>query len=138
MPVARRWKAEINENAKLPAFFSELPEANHNELCGWGVPDSRLAAVLPLEPGSARMENTAQVGPEREQVVVDRREESVVVHTAIEALAREVPVARVFHDRAEGDIAECLSLEVQPGDEPVEGRRHQVQVGTPSIDRVRA
>ncbi len=34
-PVARRWKAQINENAKLPAFFSELPEADHNELCGW-------------------------------------------------------------------------------------------------------
>jgi glucose/mannose-6-phosphate isomerase len=47
-PVARRWKAQINENAKLPAFFAELPEADHNELCGWtGVPDAgRFAAVL--------------------------------------------------------------------------------------------
>jgi glucose/mannose-6-phosphate isomerase len=34
-PLARRWKAQVNENAKLPAFFSELPEADHNELCGW-------------------------------------------------------------------------------------------------------
>jgi glucose/mannose-6-phosphate isomerase len=34
-PVARRWKTQINENAKCPAFFSELPEANHNEICGW-------------------------------------------------------------------------------------------------------
>jgi glucose/mannose-6-phosphate isomerase len=34
-PVARRWKTQINENAEVPAFFSELPEANHNELCGW-------------------------------------------------------------------------------------------------------
>ncbi|MGB7587966.1 MAG: bifunctional phosphoglucose/phosphomannose isomerase [Solirubrobacterales bacterium] len=47
-PVARRWKTQINENAKLPAFFSELPEADHNELCGWeGVPDAApLSAVL--------------------------------------------------------------------------------------------
>jgi glucose/mannose-6-phosphate isomerase len=47
-PVARRWKTEINENAKLPAFFSELPEADHNELCGWGegANDAPLAAVL--------------------------------------------------------------------------------------------
>jgi glucose/mannose-6-phosphate isomerase len=43
-PVARRWKAQINENAKLPAFFSELPEADHNELCGWSGND--FAAVL--------------------------------------------------------------------------------------------
>ena len=36
-PVARRWKTQINENAKVPAFFSELPEADHNEICGWGA-----------------------------------------------------------------------------------------------------
>jgi glucose/mannose-6-phosphate isomerase len=35
VPVARRWKTQINENAEFPAFFSELPEADHNELCGW-------------------------------------------------------------------------------------------------------
>lgn len=34
-PVARRWKTQINENAKCQTFFSELPEANHNEICGW-------------------------------------------------------------------------------------------------------
>ena len=34
-PVARRWKGQINENAKAPAFFNELPELDHNELMGW-------------------------------------------------------------------------------------------------------
>jgi glucose/mannose-6-phosphate isomerase len=33
--AARRWKTQLNENAKLAAFFAELPEADHNELCGW-------------------------------------------------------------------------------------------------------
>jgi glucose/mannose-6-phosphate isomerase len=47
-PVARRWKTQVNENAKLPAFFSELPEADHNELCGWAEEPAgaRLAAVF--------------------------------------------------------------------------------------------
>jgi glucose/mannose-6-phosphate isomerase len=45
-PAARRWKTQVNENAKLPAFFSELPEADHNELCGWGSADDRFAAVF--------------------------------------------------------------------------------------------
>ncbi len=45
-PVARRWKCQVNENAKLPAFFSELPEADHNELCGWDAPAAKLAAVF--------------------------------------------------------------------------------------------
>jgi glucose/mannose-6-phosphate isomerase len=43
-PVARRWKTQINENAKLPAFHSELPEADHNEICGWS--GDAVSAVL--------------------------------------------------------------------------------------------
>src|SRR3954451_15821445 len=34
-PVAVRWKTQINENAKVPAFAAELPEADHNEIVGW-------------------------------------------------------------------------------------------------------
>jgi glucose/mannose-6-phosphate isomerase len=45
--AARRWKAEVNENAKLPAFHAALPEANHNEICSWEAPSAGgLAAVL--------------------------------------------------------------------------------------------
>jgi len=44
-PVARRWKTQVNENAKVPAFFSELPEADHNEICGWGG-DSLVAVLI--------------------------------------------------------------------------------------------
>ncbi len=37
--VARRWKTQVNEMAKAPAFWSELPEADHNEICGFsGAP----------------------------------------------------------------------------------------------------
>ncbi|MGI9080893.1 MAG: bifunctional phosphoglucose/phosphomannose isomerase [Thermoleophilaceae bacterium] len=32
---ARRWKTQLNENAKVAAFASELPEANHNEIEAW-------------------------------------------------------------------------------------------------------
>jgi glucose/mannose-6-phosphate isomerase len=32
---ARRWSTQINENADAPAFWSELPEANHNQICAW-------------------------------------------------------------------------------------------------------
>jgi glucose/mannose-6-phosphate isomerase len=34
-PVAYRWKCQLNENSKLAAFSSELPELDHNELVGW-------------------------------------------------------------------------------------------------------
>ena len=34
-PIAYRWKTQINENAKQPAFSNELPELDHNEIVGW-------------------------------------------------------------------------------------------------------
>lgn len=33
--VAQRWKTQINENAKRPAWFAALPELDHNEIVGW-------------------------------------------------------------------------------------------------------
>jgi glucose/mannose-6-phosphate isomerase len=34
-PIAYRWKTQINENAKMPAYAVELPELDHNEIEGW-------------------------------------------------------------------------------------------------------
>jgi glucose/mannose-6-phosphate isomerase len=47
--VARRWKTQVNENAKLPAFSAELPEADHNEICAWGADVSEPLAAILLE-----------------------------------------------------------------------------------------
>src|SRR6478672_3995969 len=47
-PIAYRWKTQINENAKQPAFAHELPELDHNEIAGWeGAEDvGRFTAVF--------------------------------------------------------------------------------------------
>jgi glucose/mannose-6-phosphate isomerase len=64
-PVASRWKTQVNENAKRPAFAAVLPEADHNEICAWERPGD-LAAVFLEEAGrdprlSVRIEATAEV-----------------------------------------------------------------------------
>lgn len=65
--IARRWKTQLNENSKLPAFASELPEANHNEIEGWrrGLDLAPLSAVFLHSPEllprlERRMELTAE------------------------------------------------------------------------------
>jgi glucose/mannose-6-phosphate isomerase len=45
-PVAYRWKTQINENAKVPAYSAVLPEADHNEIEGWSGADGRFAAIF--------------------------------------------------------------------------------------------
>ncbi|HEU0024054.1 MAG TPA: bifunctional phosphoglucose/phosphomannose isomerase [Thermoleophilaceae bacterium] len=42
--AARRWTTQLNENADMAAFWSELPEADHNEVCGWEL-GRRLAPL---------------------------------------------------------------------------------------------
>ena len=51
--VAQRWKNQFNENSMLPAFWSALPESDHNEICGWGRAGElgRLHAVFLDDPG---------------------------------------------------------------------------------------
>ena len=62
-PVARRWKGQINENAKAPAFFNELPELDHNELMGWTsqahVTASSVAVFLGDDAGDERLARRA-------------------------------------------------------------------------------
>jgi glucose/mannose-6-phosphate isomerase len=48
--VARRWHSQLNENAKQPAFYGDLPEAHHNEVVGWHHADGALVGIV-LETG---------------------------------------------------------------------------------------
>ena len=60
--AARRWKAQINQNAKTPAFVAVQPELSHNEVAGWGQHGDVTRQVLSLvtlrhsgeHPGVAR------------------------------------------------------------------------------------
>jgi glucose/mannose-6-phosphate isomerase len=46
--AAMRWKAEMNENAKVPAFWSSLPELDHNEVEGWSDGQGERFIVIAL------------------------------------------------------------------------------------------
>lgn len=49
--ASQRWKTQMNENAKVPAWYSSLPELDHNEIAGWAsIPEttSRHLGVVVL------------------------------------------------------------------------------------------
>lgn len=46
--VARRWASQFCENAKSLAYFSEIPEMNHNEIVGWEHPSGQLRLMVPI------------------------------------------------------------------------------------------
>jgi glucose/mannose-6-phosphate isomerase len=48
---ALRWKAQFNENAKVPAWSSALPELDHNEIEGWADGAGRGYGAVILRHG---------------------------------------------------------------------------------------
>ncbi|HLX87749.1 MAG TPA: bifunctional phosphoglucose/phosphomannose isomerase [Acidimicrobiales bacterium] len=93
--AALRWKAQVNENAKCPAFTAVYPELCHNEVAGWGQHGDVTRQVMTL----VNLRHDA----EHPQVV--RRFDLVA------DVLREV-VADILEVRAEGegDLAQLLDL----------------------------
>lgn len=69
-PVAQRWKTQINENAKWPAWWNAMPELDHNEIVSWtslSAVTRRHVGIITLrdegEPGqvTARYSHTARL-----------------------------------------------------------------------------
>jgi glucose/mannose-6-phosphate isomerase len=102
-PVARRWKGQINENAKAPAFFNELPELDHNELVGWTslphVTSSTVALFLQDESCDERLARRAEL--------TAREYEALGVSTELVAARGASRLARLFSLVQLGDYASC-------------------------------
>jgi glucose/mannose-6-phosphate isomerase len=68
--AAQRWKTQINENAKMPAWWSVLPELDHNEIVGWETLPSTTRDVIGIvsltdvadhDRVRARLDHTSQL-----------------------------------------------------------------------------
>jgi len=91
--VARRWKSQLNENAESAAFLAQLPEADHNEICGW----ERGRSAAPLS--AVFLENDDQHPRVRQRIEL----------TAQQVEATGAPVARVS-GRGDTPLERVLSL----------------------------
>ncbi|MHB8439520.1 MAG: bifunctional phosphoglucose/phosphomannose isomerase [Acidimicrobiales bacterium] len=90
-----RWKAQVNENAKCPAFAAVYPELCHNEIAGWGQLGDVTRQVMTL----------VNLHHDGEHPQISRR------FSFVSDLLREV-VADVIDVRAEGEgeLAQLLDL----------------------------
>jgi len=120
-PVARRWKTQINENAKAHATFSELPEADHNELCAWAGAPARppgLAAVF-LEDADQHPRERRRFELTAEAVAASGAE-VVRVETAGETRVARLLWAVVLGDLVSLKLAESRGVDPLPV-EAIEG-----------------
>jgi glucose/mannose-6-phosphate isomerase len=81
--AALRWKADINENAKAPAFYNVFPELDHNEICGFGQHGDvtrQVVTLVELRHGYEHPQVARRV--EATRAIVDETVASVLAVTA--------------------------------------------------------
>ena len=61
--AAERWKTQLNENAKVPAFAASMPELDHNEVVGWSPGAGSRFAVVALRHEGEPADVAARFGP---------------------------------------------------------------------------
>lgn len=80
--VALRWKTQINENAKCPAYYNIFPELNHNELVGFEVPAALLSqtslVILQDEQDHVRVKKRMEISSE---IIKERVKEIITVQS---------------------------------------------------------
>jgi len=103
--AAYRWKTQINENAKMPAWWHEFPELNHNELQGWeALPDLTTRSL-----GVVFLRDTGDPAPVQRRMDLTREAIEGNVFVAGEVLAQgSGPLARFFTLAATGDVASIV------------------------------
>ena len=112
IPIAYRWKTQINENAKSPAFSHELPELDHNEIVGWaGAGDAGRFSAVFLDDADAHPRVKARIEL-TERLVAPHAAASYRVETR-----GENPVERVISLVLLGDLV-SLYLAVLRGVDP--------------------
>lgn len=117
--AAWRWKNQINENVKAPAFANEVPELTHNEICGWGLNGDVTRQLF----RTVQLRHDAEHPQElrRFDLVCDLMEEAVAGIDVVEAEGAG-PLAQVFDLMFFGDVVslEMCALEgIDPGPTPV-------------------
>jgi glucose/mannose-6-phosphate isomerase len=58
--AAMRWKTQMNENGKVPAWHAAMSELDHNEVVGWVKPFGSMHAVIALRSDHEHREIVAR------------------------------------------------------------------------------
>jgi len=113
--AAQRWKTQINENAKMPAWWSLLPELDHNEIVGWetlpGVTGDLIGVIALTDAADhdrirARLDHTSALT------------EFAVPWLGRVAAGGETPLARLLSLTVCGDLVSWM-LAIEAGVDPV-------------------
>ncbi len=116
-PVARRWKTQINENAKSWALWEEMPEFDHNTVASFGLPKPLLKQIYAIALTSPAMHSRHRLRFEISAELIAREE---IAQKEVEAQGQS-PLAQMVSTIQFGDYVSfylAMLYEVDPTDIP--------------------
>jgi glucose/mannose-6-phosphate isomerase len=113
--AAYRWKCDVNENAKAPAFSNQYPELDHNEICAWGQHGDVTRQLITLVELRHGFEHTRL----RPRIDITREIIEECVHQVLPVEAEgEGRLAQLLDLMYLGDFVSCylaLQNDIDPG-----------------------
>ncbi|HEY8546020.1 MAG TPA: SIS domain-containing protein [Acidimicrobiales bacterium] len=112
--AARRWKSQVNLNAKAPAFASAIPDLCHDEIAGWGQHGDVTRQLVTL----VELRHDEEHPQEARRFDQIRDDLAEVTHDVVEVRAEgEGPLAQLLDLVLVGDVV-ALHLAEQAGIDP--------------------
>lgn len=114
VPVAYRWKTQVNENAKRHAFDHQLPELDHNEIVGWtasGAAPGYAAILLVDSDQHPRQRERAELTA---RLIEPTASAVVVVETEGETRAQRLLWATLLGDLVSLQLAAAAGIDPGP------------------------
>ncbi len=104
--VARVIKIKLNENAKCPAFYNEVPECNHNEMVGYTLANAPYAPVFLKDPAIAPRMQT------RINKTIETLEKNGIHCLSIDLPPAQDPLVKAFAALYLFDFVSCYMAEL--------------------------
>jgi len=99
--AAARWKTQLNENGKVPAWSAALPELDHNEVVGWHADGGASSFVVALRHDGEHEDVAA-----RFPISLEIARDAGVITEEVWATGRSV-LARFLSLAIMGDFVSC-------------------------------
>ncbi len=109
--AAMRWKTQLNENGKVPAWHATMSELDHNEIVGWVAPHGEGHVLITLRTDEEDDETAARF-PLSVDIV-----QAAGLETHVVEVRRQPRLATLFSLVALGDFTSCY-VGLRRGEDP--------------------
>jgi glucose/mannose-6-phosphate isomerase len=115
--IAKRWQTQLNENAKMLAWYGTFPEMNHNEMQAWAADDNSKSFTVVLLRDNYLIEGRLQKRVSLTKKMIFEKQAKKVIEVVAEGGGEKDYLARMLYSMYLGDYV-SIYLSILRGLDP--------------------